>query len=152
MRITAATLLIAISVLSAAAIAACSGPSPGRQFTAVLQFSEEAEPLPVVLSDETDLVIGIASAPMDPRADTELAARADPTDPNAFIVSWLGGACDNDASLRFYRAEGVYVLNVAVHGKVGFPGGCTMNGIPRDIRIVTSSPIPVDSIVAAGAT
>ena len=150
---TAATLLIAVSLLSAAAIAACSGPSSSRQFSAVLQLSEEAHPLPVVLSDETGLVTGMASVPMDPHADyTELAAQADPTDPNAFIVRWLGGACDNDASLRFYRAEGVYVLNVALHGKVGFPGGCTALGIPRDIRIVTSSPIPVDSIVAAGAT
>ena len=150
---TAATLLIAVSLLSAAAIAACSGPSSSRQFSAVLQLSEEAHPLPVVLSDETGLVTGMASVPMDPHADyTELAAQADPTDPNAFIVRWLGGACDNDASLRFYRAEGVYVLNVALHGKVGFPGGCTALGIPRDIRILTSSPIPVDSIVAAGAT
>jgi hypothetical protein len=152
MPMKSATHLIAF-LLSAAAVGACSGPSPSRQFSAVLQFSAEAQPLPVVLSDETGLVTGIASAPMDPGADyAELAATADPTNPNAFIISWLGGACDNDASLRFYRAEGVYVLNVAVHGKVGFPGGCTANGIFRDVRIVTSSPVPVDSIVAAGAT
>jgi hypothetical protein len=107
----------------------------------------------VVLSDETGQVTGIESAPMDPGvAYSELAARADPTDPNAFIISWLGGACDNDASLTFERTEGGYGLNVAVHGKVDFPGGCTMNGIYRDVRIVTSSPIAVDSIVAAGHT
>ncbi|HEX7473922.1 MAG TPA: hypothetical protein VF323_12635 [Candidatus Limnocylindrales bacterium] len=90
---------------------------------------------------------------MDPSAQyTGTAARADPTHPNAFIVSWLGGACDNDAALTFKRLEGGYVLNVAVHGKFSFPGGCTANGIFRDVRIVTSSPIPVDSIVAAGST
>ena len=80
------------------------------------------------------------------------AVRADPTDPNAFILSWLGGLCDNDASLTFKRAEGRYVLNVAVHGKVGFPVGCPAAGVFRDVRIVTSSPIPIDSIVAAGHT
>jgi hypothetical protein len=106
----------------------------------------------VVLSDETGLVTGIESAPMDPAADAELVARADPTDPSAFIISWLGGACDNDASLTFKRLEAAYVLNVAVHGKITFPGGCTANGIFRDVRIVTSSPIPIDSIVAAGRT
>ena len=152
MRMLAATLLIAVSLLSAAAVAACVGPSSSRQFSAVLQLSEESQRLPIVLSDETGLVTAIESVPMDPGANyAELAAKADPTNPNAFIVRWLGGACDNDASLRFYRAEGVYVVNVALHGNVGF-GGCPAVGIPRDIRIVTSSPIPVDSIVAAGAT
>jgi hypothetical protein len=147
---TAATLLIAVSLLSAAAVAACSGAS-SRQFIAVLQFSEETAPLPMVLSDETGLVTGIALAPMDPLANyAEAVARADPTDPNAFIVSWLGGACDNDASLTFKRHEGGYFLHVTVHGNVGFPGGCTMNAIPRDVRIVTSSPIPVDSILTGG--
>jgi hypothetical protein len=150
MRMTAAT-LIAVSLLSAATVAACSEPSPSRQFSAVLQFSEEAQPLPVVLSDETGLVTGIASAPMDPRADyTELAGQADPTDPNAFIVRWLGGACDHNASLTFKRHEEGYVLNVAVHGNLGFPGGCMMLGVYRDVRIVTSSPIPVDSILTGG--
>jgi hypothetical protein len=152
MRMMAATPLIIVSLLSAAAVAACS-PSPSRQFSAVLQFSNDAAPLPAVLSDETGLVTGIESAPMDPLAGyADAAARADPTDPSAFIISWLGGACDNDASLTFTRHEEGYVLNVAVHGKVGFPGGCTMNGIFRDVRVVTSSPIPVDSIVAAGGT
>lgn len=153
MRNMAATHLIAVSLLSAAAVAACSGPSPSRQFRAVLQVSAENPPLPVALSDETGLVTGIESAPMDPGAAySELAARADPTDPSAFIISWLGGACDNDASLTFKRMEGAYVLNVAVHGKISFPGGCTAIGIFRDVRIVTMSSIPVDSIVAAGRT
>jgi hypothetical protein len=151
MRVTAATFLIGVALFSAAAVVACSGPSSGREFSAVLQASGGTPPLPVVLSDGTGLVTGIESAPMDPSsAYSELAARADPTDPNAFIISWLGGACDNDASLTFKRAEGGYVLNVAVHGKLGL--GCTAAGVARDVRIVTSSPIRVDSIVAAGHT
>jgi hypothetical protein len=107
----------------------------------------------VVLSDETRLVTGIEPGTMEPGADdAELAARTDPIDPNAFIVSWLGGACDNDAALTFKQAEGGYLLNVAVHGKFGFPGGCPALGVPRDLRIITSTPIPVDSIVVAGHT
>ncbi len=89
-------------------------------------------------------------APLDPRADyAEPVARADPSDPYVFVLSWLGGACDNDASLTFKRHEEGYVLNVSVHG-ISFPGGCMMIGIPRDVRIVTSSPIPVDSILTGG--
>jgi hypothetical protein len=152
MRTLTATLLIALSLVSAAVVAACSGPA-SPQFNTVLQFSVEVPPLPLVLSDETGLVTGIASAPRDPSGRyAGLSVRADPTDPNAFIVSWLGGACDSDATLTLSRHEGNYVLNVTIHGKFGFPGGCTANGIARDVRIVTSSPIPVESIIAAGAT
>ena len=41
MRMTAATLLIGVSLLSGAAVTACSEPSPSRQFTAVLPSAEE---------------------------------------------------------------------------------------------------------------
>ena len=143
--------LVGVALFTAAAVVACAGPSSHPQFSAVLQFSAEAPSLPVVLSDETGQVTGIASAPMDPgAANQELAARADPTDPNAFIVSWLGGACDNEAALTFKRHDGGYVLNVAVHPKLGL--GCNASGVPRDVRIATSSPIRVDSIVVAGNT
>jgi hypothetical protein len=142
-----------VALSGAAALGACSGPISRPQFSAVLRFSAEAPPLPVVLSDETGQVTGIASAASDPGATSpDLAARADPADPNAFIVSWLGGGCDSDASLTFKRHEADYVLNVAVHGRFAFPGGCTAEGIPRDVRIVTSSPIPLDAIVVAGHT
>jgi len=151
MRTNGAAILIAVIILGGAVVAACAAPDPSRQFRTVLQFSAEAAPLPVVLNDETSLVTRIESGPVDPQFDTLApAARTDPADPNAFIVSWLGGACDNDAVLWFTRGQGVYSLSVQVNGKFAFPGGCTAVGIPRDVRIVTSSPMPIDSIVAAG--
>ena len=144
---------LVIALLIGLAVAACAGPAANRQFTTVLKFSDQAVPLPAVLKDETGLVTRIESGPMDPGFGyAGAAARADPTDPNAFIVSWLGGACDNDALLWFTRGQGVYSLSVEVHGKVGFPGGCTALGVPRDVRVVTSSPVPIASIVAAGGT
>jgi hypothetical protein len=143
------TLLIGVAVLTGAVVAACS--APGRQFNAVLQVAAEVPPLPVLLSDETGLVTEIESAPGQPGGgDGNLVARADPTDPNAFIVSWLGGACDNDASLTFKQSEGVFLMNVAVHGKLSL--GCPAVGISRDVRVATSSPIPLSSIVVAGHT
>lgn len=145
--------VIGVALIISAAIVACSGPASSRSFSAVLQFSAEARPLPVVLSDETGLVTGIESAPMEPDgAYSELAARADPADPNAFIISWLGGDCDNDAALTFKRHEAGYTVGVAIQGKLGFPGGCTAGGVARDVRVVTSSPIPLASIVVAGHT
>jgi hypothetical protein len=149
MRMSATFLIVA--ALLGSAVAACAGPS--RQFSAVMQGAAEMPPFPVVLSDETGFVTGFESPPIDPSADyRDLVARADPTDPKAFIVSWLGGACDKDASLTFKRGQDVYVLNVAVHNGIGLFGGCTALGVPREVRIVTSSPIPIDTIVAAGHT
>ncbi|MBI3745985.1 MAG: hypothetical protein HY264_05575 [Chloroflexi bacterium] len=151
MRIPAGSLAIALVILGATSVAACSGPDPSRQFRTVLQFPTETAPLPVVLNDETGLVTSVDSAPLDPQFDTsEPAARADPTDPSAFIVSWLGGACDNDAVLWFTQGQGTYSLSVEVHGKFALLGGCPALGVPRDVRIVTSRPIPIDLIVAAG--
>jgi hypothetical protein len=150
MRMIAATPATAICLLLGAAVAACSGPA-SPQFRTVLQVSDEVPPLPVVLSDDTGLVTALEAAVKDPSGQyLAFAVRADPNDPNAFIASWLGGACDNDAALLFSRHEKTYLLNVAIHGKFGL--GCTANGIFRDVRIVTSSPIPVDLIVTAGHT
>ena len=153
MRIRAATLLIAASLLGAAAVAACSGSTPSHEFKTILGLADENYSLPVVVRDETSLVTRIEAGPSDPTFNyMGAAARADPADPNAFIVSWMGGACDNDAVLWFTRGDAVYALSVEVHGKFSLFGGCPALGVPRDVRIVTSSPIPIDSIVAAGGT
>lgn len=135
------------------AVAGCSEPSSSGTFTAKLETSDGSYPLPLVLTDETGLVTGMEAAAPDPTLDySDLVARSDPANANAFIVSWLGGACDKNASLSFKTSEGVYELHVTTHGNIGFPGGCTANGIFRDIRILTSKPLPIDSIVAAGQT
>ena len=151
-----ATFLIVVALLGAAA-AACAGPS--RQFSAVMQGSAETPPLPVVLSDETGFVTGFESPPIDPSADYgDLVARTDPTDPSAFIVSWLGGACDEDASLAFKRGQDVYVLNVAVHNGIGLFGGCLALGVPgwsgssRRARSPSTRSSPPDTPEAGTAT
>jgi hypothetical protein len=56
--------------------------------------------------------------------------------------------CDQDTTVRFHLLHGRYVLNVAVHQKLGT--GCPAAAVPRAIRMTTSRPISVDSIVVAG--
>jgi hypothetical protein len=151
MRLTTARLLIAVSLVGALSVAACLGPSSSNQFRAVLQSPGDRAALPVTLNDETDLVTAIDTEAHDPTFQSQdPTVWTDPSHPNAFVVSWTGGACDNDVLLWFTRHEGGYSLSVEVHGKFSFPGGCPALGIPRDVRIVTSSPVPIDSIVAAG--
>ena len=140
---------LSLVLLVAIALAACAAPS--RQFQTDLRLGED-RPYPVVLSDETGLVTRIEPGPIDPGLDYgKPAIRADPTDPNAFIVSW-GGGPGKDAALVFKAFQDGYLLGLDAHSGSGFPGGTTGELVLRDVRIVTLTPIPLESIVAGGSS
>ena len=141
-----------VALLVTVVVAACSAPIPSRLFQTDLRFSEEAAPYPVVLSDETGLVTGIESAPVDLRFDYgKPAIRADPTNSSAFILSW-GGGPGKDSALFYKAFRDGYLLRLEAHSGSGFPVGGTLSLIFRDVRIVTSSPIPLGSIVTGGSS
>jgi len=139
-RRVAVALLVPVAV--AVVVAACS--------SSVRQFNDEADPYPVVLNDETGLVTGIESVSFDPDVGWEIAVRPDPTDPNAFFISWVGGPA-HDAALSFKLFQDGYLLSLDLHSNGGFPGGGTLVGVPRRVRIVTSTPIPFDAIQVGGS-
>lgn len=143
-------MVLSVGLGASIVLAACGSPAD-RPFRTTLASPDGSYPLPVLLGDETGLVTRIEPAAFDSTAryDLDLAAQADPTDPRAFVVTWLGGACDNDAGLSYKPGPGGYLVRLEVHGKVGL-GGCIALGIPRGVRIVTSSPIALDTITAAG--
>jgi hypothetical protein len=140
---------IALGVLVAASIVGCSGPTEPepRLFRTVLPLGDQ--PLPLVLSDQTGLVTGIGPA-ADPQGVDELPViLADSSDPMAFVIIWVGSPCDEDAALSFKSNEGGYRLQLSVS-----PGarGCQLLAtVPRGVRIVTSTAIPVSSIEATGS-
>jgi hypothetical protein len=139
---------IAMGVLVAASIVGCSGPTrpEPRLFRTALP-QEVDQPLPVVLGDETGLVTGIGPA-ADPQGDgVQPVVLADPSDPKAFVITWLGGPCERDAALSFKSKEGGYLLQLAVSQNTG---GCLLIGNPRGVRIVTSAAIHVSSIEVTG--
>lgn len=144
-------LVVALGV--AALIGACGSP-PGRQFSATLVHTSPDNPagdypLPVVLRDGTNLVTAIDSAgeaATDPGPN--LAVKVDPSDPNAIIAIWLGGLCDNDATLAFERSDPGYTLHLEAHEKLGF--GCPAAGIGRAVRIKLSELVRVSDILASG--
>lgn len=137
-----------IGAILMAALAAC-GPEPGALFSTTLSNQDGEFPLPVALHDQTGLVAGIGAAQFDPIDFRDAGVLADPTDPTAFILTWLGGMCDNDAALVFRSTGTGYDLQVAVHGKPGL--GCPAAGILRALRIETSEPIPVGEITISGS-
>ncbi len=135
---------IALSLFATVFVAACQ--PEGRTFQTTLR-TEFNHPLPVTLTDETGLVTGITQAAVDPAMGSEAALRADPGDPNTSILTWTGGACGQDAAVRFGVQNGGYLLNVSVHGS---SANCPASAVPRAIRIATSRAIPIASVTVAG--
>ena len=138
---------IAIGLSLAVVVAACLPPA-GTLFRTTLSTPDGAYPLPVALGDQTGLIVEIEPAEPDSAARIEPLVQPDPTDPNAFVVTWLGGACDNDATIAFQRSGSGYALHLEVHDKIGL--GCSDLGILRGLRITTSTPVPLNSITASG--
>jgi hypothetical protein len=141
-------------LLAVVLVAGCS-LSPGGRLWHTSLPNGEAEPLPVVLRDETRLVSGIEPALVDTSDAPPLPAlRADPSDPSVLVVSWLGG-CDTDAELALqpsHRASPPYELHVSPRSSGGLISGCAPIAVGRGVRIHTISPIPVSSIVVNGVT
>lgn len=147
MRGTAASgrglLLLLVTVL----VAACGGPSGSpmptpRLFRTVLSHGDTPS-VPVVLSDSTGLVTALGPQ-IDPRSDErEPALLADPSEPNAFEITWLGGLCDEEIDLEFAPAEDGFTLRLNVHAS----GSCPAAGVSRGVRIVASRAIPLATIV-----
>jgi hypothetical protein len=138
-----------LGVLVAASIVGCAGPQgpEPRLFRTALPLGYQ--PLPVVLGDQTGLVTGIGPV-ADPQGDDELPViLGDPGDPMAFVITWVGSVCDENAALSFKSKEGGYRLQLSVS-----PGalGCQLlTAVPRGVRIVTSTAIPVSSIEPTGS-
>ena len=139
-RAVALTLLVAV-------VAACQ--ADGTTFQTTLR-TEGNDPLPVTLTDQTGLVTAIGQPVLDASAwnDNVPVLHADPDDPNASVLTWLGGMCDQDTAVWFGLQTGGYILSVAVHEKLGL--GCPAAAVLRAIRISTSRPIPVGSVIVAG--
>lgn len=140
---------IALGVLVAASLVGCAGSAEPetRLFRTALPLG--SQPLPMVLSDQTGLVTGIGPAADPQGLDNQPVILADPSDPLAFVIAWVGSPCDEDAALSFKSNEGGYRLQLSVS-----PGalGCQlMVAVPRGVRIVTSTAIPVSSIEPTGS-
>ncbi len=140
---------LALGVLIAVSIVGCSQDAApeSRSFRTTLPQVVDPQ-LPVVLKDATGLVTEIGAA-ADPQAnDGRPVLRADPSDPRALIVSWLGSPCEVGVALAVEAIEGGYLLNI----DVSRDGSCPLVGLARGVRIVTTSPIPPSSIQLNGRT
>ncbi|HEX7950900.1 MAG TPA: hypothetical protein VF494_11170 [Candidatus Limnocylindrales bacterium] len=138
---------LVVGTILAAVLASCGGP-PGTLYQALLTNTDGDYPLPVTLGDTTGVVVGIGAAQFDPADFRDAGVLADPADPKAFTVTWLGGACDNDTALALRTTDSGYDVELRVHEKLGL--GCIALGILRGVRVQTSAPIDVGAITISG--
>ena len=140
---------IALAVLVATSLVGClgaQGPEP-RLFRTALPLGNQ--PLPMVLSDQTGLVTGIGPVADPQGEDIQPVILADPSDPTAFVITWIGSVCDTDAALSFKPNEGGYRLQLSV--SPGARACQLLVAVPRGVRIVTSTAIPISSIEPTGS-
>ena len=137
----------AFGILFAIAVVAC-GPPAGRLFHTTLTTPDGSHSLPVTLGDQTDLVVGIEPGPTEPFPNDEPSVRTDPADPKALIVTWMGGACEDESVVVIHPNSDGYDMAVSPRG--GLFASCPAFGISRAIRITTSEPIPIELIDLIG--
>ena len=140
-----------LSVLLAVLVVAC-GPPAGRLFHATLSSPDGSYPLRVTLGDQTDLVVAIEPAAGEALGDAGPSVWSEPAEPNVLIITWLGGACEDETVISFWPNDRRYGLMVAHRGGPGSLGGCPGIGLPRAVRVETSKPVPMEliDIIAGG--
>jgi hypothetical protein len=136
-----------VGAIVGALLAAC-GQAPGAVFQTTLSNPTGESRLPVTLADRTGLVVGIGPAEFDSTDFRDAGILADPTGPNAFIVTWLGGMCDSDTALVLSPTAAGHDLHIVVHG--GF-GSCPGAGVLRGLRVETSKPLDLGLITISGS-
>jgi hypothetical protein len=139
--------VLALGVFLTLTMAACLRPA-GTLFETTVSQPDGSYPMPVALGDQTGIVTAIEPALGDSSARTEPLVEPDPADAKNVLVSWIGGACDNDVALSLQRSGSTFALHLDVHGKLGL--GCPAVGLIRGLRIRFSEPIRADAINPSG--
>ena len=132
-------------MLATAFVAAC-GPPAGTLHKTTLTTPDGSYEMPVTLGDQTGLVVAMEQGDAEPLAASVPSVATDPANPNVLVVSWMGGACEDETVVGFCPYEVGYGMYVATRGGPGLGGGCPGIGIHRAIRLTLSSPVAADQI------
>jgi len=141
--------LLPSAVVLAASLAAC-GDATGTVLSTTLTTEAVNVPLPVTLRDETGIVVAIEQAQVEPVDFRNAGVLADPVDPTAFVLTWLGGMCDADAAITFRHLTDGYNVHLEIHPK-GLFGACPAAGVLRALRIQTSKALDATAISIGGS-
>ena len=135
-----------LALVLAVALSACQSP-PGTQFRATTVQPDGSYPMPVVLGDQTGLVVAIKSAPGDGSARLP-SVQPDLGDPKAIIVTWGTGACDDDTGIGLQRSGDRFQMRIAVNS--GIDLGCTSQLLARGLWVQFSEAVDADAFDVSG--
>jgi hypothetical protein len=120
---------VAAVVALAVVFAACS--LAARKFDLVLSAGGAAEELPVVVTDETGLVLNVGEASLDAPAPLPRGLMTLNGEPDTVIVHWVGGACDEGVAMTVSGSDDLTIA-VAITSS---PEACDAVGVPRAVFI-----------------
>jgi hypothetical protein len=137
---------VAISLV-ALALVACA--SDGQRFSTTLRYPDGSYPLPVVVVDQTGLVVSVDRVAAGAGTGDTVPVVTLASDKSGIAVSWLGGACTDGATISFGRTP----TGFSIHLRGSHPmfGSCPAIGLFRSVFIRLSEPIDPSTIVVSGA-
>jgi hypothetical protein len=98
------------------------------------------DPLPVTLEDRTGRVTGMSVGPDDDVPDGVSNPAGDPT---RLVVAWLGGLCDDAATLTLETGP-QDTLRLLV--RTDRPDGCLLAGVMRTVVLDVDRPVAAERI------
>jgi hypothetical protein len=139
------------AALLVALLAGGCGPPAGTLFRTTLSNADGSYSMPFTLGDTTGLVVSIEPTVLEAWPGDEPAVTADPADPNVLILSWMGGACEDETVAGFWPVDDRFGMYVAPRAGSGGFGGCPAIGLLRAVRITLSAPVAPDLISFSSA-
>lgn len=137
--------------IAVVAVLACGTPE-GRQFNTTLTGQDGTYPLAVTVRDTTKLITAIGPGVAGSSWEPEPTVSLDPENRNVLLVSWDGGACQDETIILFWPEADGYHLMLTHRGGPGIGGGCVGAALPRVLRITTATPVATDRITIVGSS
>jgi hypothetical protein len=138
---------VAAALLAASFVVAC-GPPAGTLFRTTLTTPDGSYSMPVTLGDTTGLVVSIEPIVLEDWPGDDPMVTGDPANPNALVLSWMGGACEDETVVGFWPDDERFGMYVSPRG--GF-GSCPAIGLLRAVKITLSAPVAPDLISFSSA-
>ena len=120
-------------------------------FRTTVASADGSYSMPVTLGDTTGLVVSIEPIDLDTWPGDDPMVTVDPANPNALLLSWMGGACEDETVVGFWPVDDRYGMYVAPRGGPAIFGGCPAIGLLRAVRITLSAPVAPELISFSSA-
>jgi hypothetical protein len=124
-----------LALLAAVVLVGCSWFS--RTFDFSFPAVGDIAALPVVVHDQSGIIVSVDDGPPVPERPIPAGIGTVDRNPNALVVFWTGGACDESVAITVSAPPNLDFM-ITTNRK---PGGCDAIGIGRSLLIRLSEPL-----------